>query len=157
MSETSLFHARDPVTEIFYVVEGRVQLLRSTGTGGTLLFQTAVAGDVVAEASGYSSRYHCDAVASGHTTVTVIPKAMFLRALHEDLELSENWCARLAMGVQSARTLAEIRTLRTVRERLQVWQALGGDIPERGKWHELAARLGVSREALYREMALNRT
>lgn len=52
---------------------------------------------------------------------------------------------------------AEIRSLKTVAERLDAWTAEHGDIPENGQWHVLAAELSVSREALYRELARRRT
>jgi hypothetical protein len=51
---------------------------------------------------------------------------------------------------------SEIRTLRTVAERLDAWLGVIGTLPERGSWTALAAELGVSREALYREMRRRR-
>jgi hypothetical protein len=43
-----------------------------------------------------------------------------------------------------------------VAERLDAW--LGGEraLQEKGTWQDLAAELGVSREALYRELAKRR-
>ena len=70
-------------------------------------------------------------------------------------ELStENVERRLAHAVQEARMKSEIRTLRTVAERLDAWlSAKDGGLPPKGQWQELASELGVSREALYRELA----
>jgi hypothetical protein len=41
-------------------------------------------------------------------------------------------------------------------DRLDAWLEEGNRTPERGRWQEVAAELGVSREALYRELALRR-
>ena len=57
------------------------------------------------------------------------------------------------MSMQEARTRAEIRTLRTVAERLEAWQSMGHIIPEKGQWQDVAVEIGVTREALYRELA----
>ena len=80
-----------------------------------------------------------------------------MEALRSDSELTEAWAAHLARSVQRARMRAEIRSLKTVAERLDAWTAEHGDIPEKGQWHVLAAELSVSREALYRELARRRT
>jgi len=48
---------------------------------------------------------------------------------------------------------SEIRALRTVSERLDAWLAGGRMLPPKGEWQDLAQILGVTREALYRELA----
>jgi CRP-like cAMP-binding protein len=86
----------------------------------------------------------------------VMPVSEFRRRLEQIPSLSGIWAAYLAHAVQAARLRAELRTLRTVAERLDAW--LGGErsLPEKGTWQDLAAELGVSREALYRELARRR-
>ena len=71
-------------------------------------------------------------------------------------KLAEAWAMNLANSMQAARFRAEIRTLRTVAERLDAWLGAGLEIPEKGQWQVLAAELGVTREALYRELARSR-
>jgi CRP-like cAMP-binding protein len=51
---------------------------------------------------------------------------------------------------------AEIRTLRTVAERLDAWLGEGNVLPDKGRHQDVAAELGVSREAFYRELARRR-
>lgn len=70
--------------------------------------------------------------------------------------LADAWSAHLARSVQVARMRAEIRNLRTVAERVDAWQGEGRALPEKGRWQDLAAELGVTREALYRELARRR-
>ena len=41
-------------------------------------------------------------------------------------------------------------------ERLNVWLGEGHALPPKGRWQKIAAELGVTRKALYREMAPRR-
>lgn len=150
----SLFLAGDEVAFVYRVRSGRIALNRTTPQGTALLLQTARGGDVLAEASAYSATYHCDATALEPAAVEAVSRAEFTRVLSSDRELAEAWERRLAHAVQDARMKSEIRTLRTVAERLDAWlSANGGALPPKGHWQELASELGVSREALYRELA----
>lgn len=151
-----LFRTGDPVQVVALVRSGRVDLVRHTGAGGALVFQRAGPGAVVAEASVYADAYHCDAVAAEAALVATLRRGRFRTALDRDAALSGAWAAHLAHTVQAARWRAEIRTLRTVRERLDAWIEGGGAVPPRGAWQTLAAELGVTREALYRAMAQRR-
>jgi hypothetical protein len=58
--------------------------------------------------------------------------------------------------VQRARAQVEIVSLKKVSERLDAWLALSGDLPPKGQWHRLASEIGVTPEALYREIARRR-
>lgn len=152
----TLFLAGDPASQIALVCVGTLHLLRSTAAGATVTLQAAGPGDILAEASAYSSVYHCGAVAAQTSVVTLLPVAVFREGLRENPELAEAWSAHLARSVQSARMLAEIRTLRTVTERLDLWLSEGGLVPSKGFVQDLASDLGVTREALYRELARRR-
>jgi len=151
-----LFAAGEDVADIFMVRSGRVHLQRHTTHGAQMVLQNAGPGVVVAEASAYSSRYHCDAVAAEESVVAGLPKERFLSALADAPALAESWSALLARSVQAARLRAEIRSLPRLADRLDAWLEEGNRMPERGRWQEVAAELGVSREALYRELALRR-
>jgi len=150
----SLFLTGDEVAFVYRVRSGRIALNRTTPKGTALLLQTAREGDVLAEASAYSARYHCDANGLESCSVEAVSRADFARALSSDRDLAEAWGRRLAHAVQDARMKSEIRTLKTVAERLDAWLS-GKDaaLPPKGRWQELASELGVSREALYRELA----
>lgn len=152
----TLFLADDPASQIALVRKGKVHLLRSTSAGASVILQTAGPGDILAEASAYSQTYHCCAVAAQTALVTLLPIEVFRRGLRDDPELAESWAAHLARSVQAARMLAEIRTLRTVAERVDAWLGSGGALPSKGYLQDLAAELGISREALYRELARRR-
>ncbi len=152
----SLFHVGDPVQRVYCVSVGCLALRRMAETGAEMIMQTARQGAVLAEASLYSDTYHCDGIALEASSCKAMPKPIFLDILNRDEALRNAWVAHLARGIQSARARAEIRGLKTVARRLDMWLTLNGDLPEKGGRSALAAELGVSREALYREIARRR-
>jgi len=151
-----LFAAGQPVRNVHLVLRGRIYLVRHTPQGSALILQNAGPGAIVAEASAYSAVYHCDAVAAENSAVAVLTKTAFRAALAADPALAEAWGARLARGVQAARIRAEIRALPTVAERFDAWLGEGNVVPAKGRLQDVAAELGVSREAFYRELARRR-
>lgn len=151
-----LFHCGDPVRLMFLVVDGWIDLTRQTAAGDFMILQRARSGQVLAEASAYAPHYHCDAQASGTASLLSIPVRRFRERLASDPTLAEAWMRHLAHAVQEARLRAEIRTLRTVAERLDAWLGTQQVLPEKGRWQDLAAELGVTREALYRELGKRR-
>lgn len=152
-----LFHAGDEVTALYLVRQGSVQLLRHTGGGAPVSLQHAGPGDVLAEASLYSPHYHCAAQVVSDALIAAVPIAAMRARLAADATLAELWAKHLAREVQTARLRSEIRSLRTVAERLDAW--LGENswaLPPKGNWRNIAADIGVSPEALYRELAARR-
>jgi CRP-like cAMP-binding protein len=152
-----LFHAGDPVHLMFLVTEGQVSLVRQTAAGSPLILQQAKPGQVLAEASAYSPHYHCGAQASGEAALLSTPVRRFRERCLSEPALTETWVAHLANAVQEARLRAEIRSLRTTAERLDAWLGEGRALPVKGQWQDLAGELGVTREALYRELAKRRS
>jgi CRP-like cAMP-binding protein len=149
-----LFHRDDEVRSLFLVERGAVELCRHVADGKPAILQRAGPGAVLAEASVYSRRYHCDAVAADDSAVLEIPRSRFLRAIDDDAAFARNWMEHLARQAQAARQRAETLTLKTVAQRLNAWLAFhGGSLPPKGARMALARDIGVSPEALYREIA----
>lgn len=151
-----LFRSAAPVSEMFLVNLGQIHLCRHTVHGAKMVLQRAMPGMVVAEASAYSGSYHCDAMAATDCIVLAAPKPVFLSALASDPDLAANWAATLARGVQAARFISEIRSLPKVADRLEAWLGEGNSLPQKGHWQDVANELGITREALYRELARRR-
>lgn len=151
-----LFLTGQPVRFLYLVVQGQVDLVRHTLTGTRVLLARTKPGRVLAEASAYSSVYHCDGLAAGSSRLLALPVTTFLTRLDADPSLARDWAKDLARGLQNARMIAAIRTLRTVGDRLDAWLAEDRPLPDKGGWQALAQSLGVTREALYREMARRR-
>jgi CRP-like cAMP-binding protein len=151
-----LFHLGDPVVSLFVVLEGGIHLIRHHEDGGAVILQRAGPGEVLAEASLFSTTYHCDAVAGTNATVRCIPKGQLRSRFRKEPEFAEAWAAHLAREIQNTRFRAEILSLHTVASRLEAWLAWHGEAPPKGEWKKLAQQIGVSPEALYREMAARR-
>lgn len=148
-----LFHASDTVTHMYYLAEGEVDLVRSGRDGDRIILQRARSGRVIAEASAYSPFYHCDGIARASASCRAITVTDFRKRLAGNARLQEMWAKHLAETLQRERLLTEIRTRRTVAARLDAWMGTDGEMPAKGQWQELAGFLGVTREALYRELA----
>lgn len=151
-----LFKNGDRVRSVYFVHSGTIELVRHSLNGARMVLATASANCVAAEASVYSSNYHCDGVALEDTVVQAVSIQSFKQRLAEDVQASEQWTAYLAHSVQRARMQAEVRNLHKVGDRLDAWLGSDGKLPAKGEWHSLADHLGVSKEALYRELAKRR-
>lgn len=151
-----LFHLGAPADALFVVLDGRVELIRHQEGGGAIVLQRAGAGDVLAEASLFSERYHCDAVARTTARVRGIANRRLRDRFRRDPDFAEAWAAHLAHEMQNARFRCEVLALRTVAARLDAWLAWYGKLPPRGEWNRFAEQIGVSPEALYRELARRR-
>lgn len=152
-----LFHAGDPVVSICRVISGEVHLVRVTEQGLPIVLQRAGPGDVLAEASVFSDRYHCDGFAATDSCISSVPAEVVLARLSAAPGLAVDWSRHLARELQAARMNAQIRSLKTVAERLDAWLSVtGGRLPPRGDRKGLAGELGVTPEALYRELSIRR-
>ena len=155
----TLFRRDDPVERAFLVRTGRIFLRRALLDGGLLTLHTARAGELVAEASLFADRYHCDAVTDVPTTVAVIDKQKLVSALTDETSverLAANAFKHTAKEIQSLRTRLEIMRLRRVADRLDAYLELFGP-PDAGAWVRVADWIGVSPPALYRERARRRS
>lgn len=152
-----LFRANDPVLSLFLVVSGAFQLVRILPHGFQLILQRAGSGAILAEASLFAARYHCDATASEDSIVRFVPLRRVRVALRNDRNLASSLTQHLAREVHRARAQAETLLLKTVAERVDAWITLNdGALPPRGRWRQLASEIGVTPEALYRELARRR-
>jgi CRP/FNR family transcriptional regulator, dissimilatory nitrate respiration regulator len=152
-----LFRAGNPVRSLFLVEAGAITLSRSLLHGAPLTLQHARAGAILAEASIFAESYHCEAAATDEATVGVIPLQRLRAALLAQPDLSGAWLKYLAQEVQRTRAHAELLSLKTVAARVDAWLALTDrPLPPRGQWHQLATEIGVTPEALYRELARRR-
>ena len=155
-ARASVFHLGDRVEALHVVRSGIVHLVRHQPDGSALVLQRAGVGAVLAEASVYSARYHCDAIAETAATIWALKLSDFRRHLAGSPAFAETWARHLAHEVQRARLHAEILSLKTVAARLDAWCAWHGALPPKGSWSVIAHEIGVSSEALYREIGRRR-
>jgi CRP-like cAMP-binding protein len=153
----TLFSRGDSVRFLYRVRSGAVHLSRMDISGKPAVMQRAAPGDVLAEASLFSDAYHCDAVVVADAELARLGKADVLAAMAADPALLQDFTAHLAGEVQRTRSRVEVLTRRTVAERLDGWLALHDEgLPALGQRRWLAEEIGVSPEALYRELARRR-
>ena len=151
-----LFHQGDLASSIFWVSRGRLRLDRHLASGRVVTLSVARAPAAVAEASLFSSRYHCRALAEVPSSVTVVPKARALGLLEEDPSFALSLVQALTAEVRRLRRLLELRNVRPASARLLDYLALRQDRGEPAADRPLAAlasELGLTPEALYRILA----
>lgn len=156
--DTVFFRRTDRVRSMFVLQAGEVKLSRHLKDGNELVLYRAAGPCVLAEASLYSPSYHCDATALSACEGFKIPRQRFLRLLDADPALACAWSAHLARMLQSARQHTEILRMKRVCERVDAWLVWhDGRLPPKGRWKDVAAQIGVSAEALYRELATRKS
>ena len=152
-----LFRQEERVKSVFILEEGHIELTRHQQDGTLIVLHRANEQMLLAEASVYSDTYHCDAICASDSIVHQTSKRDFLKQLNSDPTYSEQWAAYLAREVQAARYKSEILSRKTVAERLDGWMAWNQNkLPSKGDWKNIATQIGVSPEALYRELAKRR-
>lgn len=150
----TVFHRGDPVERLYVVKSGAIRLVRHGSDGHPVVLQRASPGDILAEASVFSAHYHCDAIALTDSATAAFAVSDIRRLLDGDTAFCCAWAAAMSHQLQAARRRAELMALRTVSERLDFWLAWNeGGMPEKGSWKDVAEELGVSPEALYRELS----
>lgn len=156
-----LFRQGAPTRAVFFLRDGRVRMLRHTVDGQQVTLHVAQAGDVFAEASLFSSTYRCDAVAESPCTVLSLRKDILRRRLKSEPELALHLAERLAHQLHGARTLLELRNIRSAEERAFAHLRLLSEGLKKEEriltlsrpLIELAADLGLTHEAYYRALA----
>lgn len=154
----SLFRAGQRTVGPYLVLSGRVRLARVDRSGRETVLFTADCGDMIAEASLFSSVYHCDAIASTAAKVRLYPKDAVLAAFKKNPDAAKAFMTRLAHQVMDLRTRMELRNIKSARDRVRHYLALhvgadGATVAVNGTLKELAAELGLTHEALYRTLA----
>ena len=154
----ALFHSGAKSTGFYEVVSGTVRLVRVDPSGREAVLQVASAGDTMAEASLFSSTYHCDAVATTEAIVRFYPKSPLLAELQRNPKIAKAFAAMLARQVMTLRTRLESRNIRSARDRVRHFLTInagddGKTVVLSGTLKALAADLGLTHEALYRTLA----
>jgi CRP/FNR family transcriptional regulator, dissimilatory nitrate respiration regulator len=153
-----LFRQGDRAAAIYKVESGRLRLIRRTVDDHLVILHTARRGEFFAEASLFADAYHCDAVAAAPSSVRVYPKQIVMEAMRADPVLAEAFMARLAHQLQELRARMELRNIRPARDRILQYLRLRAGVHARsvaieGQLQDIAAEIGMTREALYRTLA----
>ncbi len=155
----AVFRQGDPANAVFLLESGRVRLTRTLEDGTSVTLLVAEAGEAFAEASLSAARYHCDAVAETDSLIHALPKANLLSALAADPQESLALAMSLATQVRDLRARLELRNIRPATARLLAWLRLHATgsppaVRTERSWTLIAAELGLTREAVYRALAM---
>ena len=150
-----LFRRADAVRLMFLVRVGTVALERPLADGTALTLHRASEGAIVAEASLFAEKYHCDAIAKDQTVVAWMQREVLLKSLADQPDAALTLIKAQSHELQSQRSRVEILRMHRVADRLDAWLALNGK-PTPGQWKSVADEIGVSAPALYRELAERR-
>jgi CRP-like cAMP-binding protein len=154
----TVFRAGAPPRYIHFVEEGAVRLVRHGRQGEEVVLHDARPGEFLAEASLDSARYRCDAIATQSSVILRATKGDLQRLLVDNAEFARIWMALLAAQLRTARARIERLSLRSAEERIRHLLLSEGrgprcDLEIAGSLKELARRLGLSHESLYRTLA----
>lgn len=153
-----VFRQGDQVRWLYRVSKGRVRLSRVLARGTEIVLARVTAGDVLAEASVFSSRYHCNATAE--TPCEFLRYAMkdVLALMAAQPQAAIAYSAYLAHELMDLRTTVEVRAIRRADERLLTWLRLRASgspavFDGAGVWPSIAKQIGLSGESLYRALS----
>ena len=154
----TLFRMGSRTRGLYELVNGNVRLVRVDSTGREAVLFVASPGDTLAEASLFSARYHCDAIASTSAIVRLYPKLAILAEFERDPKAAQAFMAMLARQVMSLRARLQLLNIRSARDRVRDYIVLnagpdGQTVSLSGTLKDLAADLGLTHEALYRTLA----
>jgi CRP-like cAMP-binding protein len=154
----SVFRQGEAVRWLYVVTDGRVRLSRVLAKGTEIALARTLTGELLAEASVYSPRYHCDGVAEVPSQALRYSMRDVVSMLKESPEAAMAFGEYVAIQLMGLRTVSEIRSIRRADERLLAWlraQAKGqpSTFDPQGSWSSVARQIGLSAESTYRALA----
>lgn len=154
-----LYRRGDRASAMFFVAKGRLQLVTHTSEGKLVPLYVVRPGECVAEAALFAEIYCGDVVAEVASTVAVFPKEEFVRALHQNLTLNDEFMIRLTRRFNWLRVRLELRSLQSARERILQYLEITVPSGQNTVWIDrplksIADDLGLTHESFYRTLAL---
>jgi CRP/FNR family transcriptional regulator, dissimilatory nitrate respiration regulator len=141
-----LFHSGDSTFGLFEVLEGKVRLVRVDRSGGEAVLQAASAGDTLAEASLFSSAYHCEAAATTKAVIRLNPKALLFAEFARDPKLAQAFAAMLAQQVMALRTRLERHNIHSAHDRVHFSPLTSAPTDARSRCRGISKNLLAGRE-----------
>ena len=143
------FHQETKTRGLFFVSAGKIELRRTTETGGLVTVHRAQSGETFAEASLFSDAYHCDAIAVIDTTLIELERSYVLNHLQTDPDFAIAMTKHLAKQNQFYRRKIEILAIKNATER--VYSALSDKLLQ-SDIISFASEIGLTHEAVYRSL-----
>lgn len=148
-----LFRAGDDALSLFHLERGSVRLSRH---GITL--HHVEPGSLFAESGLFAAAHDCDCVAECSSVVEIFPKSAVLLHLSAHPTINLAFSAYLARQVRMVRGLLEVLRLKSARERVLAYLTVKGAVENEIRLTQpltaIAAKIGLTHEALYRTLAV---
>ena len=152
-----LFRQGDGANHVFLIRQGRLRMRRHLASGDAITVHAGRAGELFAEAALFAATYHCDAQAAEPSVVASCAEDEVQRALAGSPALALAWIERVTRQLHAARTLLELRNIRSaegrVMQHLRLRANPAGEVVVEGRLLDVAAELGLTQEAYYRSLA----
>lgn len=156
MKGEHLFFQGDQVENFYYLKTGKIKLIRNTIEGGQALIHVALAGESFAEASLFSSEYHCSAIAVSTSEIMRYKKSDLLVYLEQKPAAMKGLLKMFAQQVRDLRTVNEIKNIRSAKERVLTF--ISHEMNEDKELYlsmplkDVAYKIGLTHETFYREL-----
>lgn len=144
------FRQDDKTRGLFFVINGNIELRRFTQDGQSVIVYRAKSGDTFAEASLFSQRYHCDAIAVSESHLIELDRKAILAKFQREANFALAIVKRFARQNQQYRRKLELFAIRSAEERITA-AVLEGLLTESIK--AFATEIGLTHEVVYRGLA----
>ncbi len=152
----SLFRQGGKVQSMYLLCSGRVTLTRHTPEGGTAILHVTNAGEMIAEASLFSSHYRYTAITARDADLLEISCDRILADLRNYHDSGLALLRQLAWQLRNRRGLMEVLNIRAVRDRILAYLNSIATADDRVRLEssrrDIACRLGQAPEIFYREL-----
>jgi CRP-like cAMP-binding protein len=135
---------------LYFLSAGTIDLTRSTTTGHHVLIHRARSGDTFADASLFSTHYHCTATASTEASVIACARSAIDELLATDIDFTRAMLSRFAQQIQQGRRRVELLSIRAADERVLAAIADGLLVDEISSFSDA---IGLAAETVYRSLA----
>lgn len=154
----TLFFQGDTTWAIFAVESGQISLVRYTEMGQAIKHYGIKAGESFAQAALFNGSYDCAAIADIPSQIIVVPRQPLLNALQQYPDLAVSYMAQLAQQLHETRTLLDLRSIHSARDRVLYYlhlnvQSTPKTVIFERPLKEIAADLDLSPEAFSRSLS----
>ena len=153
-----IFQQGETADSIYFLLDGQIRLASFTEER-IINHYFVSAGESFAEPALFADAYFCTAIADLPCGLAIISKDIFRQAIADDPHLAHAYMSQLITRFQTVKILLELRSIRSARERIlqylirQVKQSSDRTVVLRGSLKNLAMELGLSAEALSRNLS----
>jgi CRP-like cAMP-binding protein len=151
-----LFRLGSPVEQLYWLIRGELQAIRTAPSGQELVMIQGRAGEFFAEGSLFTPQYTCTALAKKPCVLLAIPMASFRSTLATDVKFADMFLRATVSSLRRQCSRVERLRLRTATERilhfLSCESAADGCCQLTMPLSEWAVDLGLEPETLYRTL-----